>query len=48
MCKACEGQMESQESKWKVRYKLDTTTGYVPEYRGFYGWGTGGQAEDGI
>ena len=32
-----EGQMEIQESKWKGRDKLDTTVGYVPEYRGFYG-----------
>ena len=34
---AGEGQMESQDSKWKGREKLDTTIGYVPEYRGFYG-----------
>ena len=34
---AGEGQMDIQESKWKGRDKLDTTVGYVPEYRGFYG-----------
>ena len=28
---------DSGEIKWKGRDKLDTTVGYVPEYRGFYG-----------
>ena len=45
---AGEGQMEIQDSKWKGREKLDKTLGYVLEYRGFYGWVTGGQAGDGM
>ena len=32
-----EGQMDIQYIKCKGRDKLDTTVGYVTEYRGFYG-----------
>ena len=40
--------MDIQYIKCKGRDKLDTTVGYVTEYRGFYGKGTGGQEVDGM